>query len=414
MKKAGIVSIGNELLNGQTTDTNASWLAGELWGMGIVTAGVWTVPDEVSRIVQALKTAAEQTDILLVTGGLGPTDDDVTRQAMAAWLGVELEFQPDWLEKLKAFFEDRGRKMAPRNRTQAYCPAGCERLDNSVGTAPGFCGIADGVFWAVMPGVPAEMTQMFNEHVMGRIRGLAEGGPVVVSGKLRCFGASESDIAQQMGDLMRRGRNPLINCTCGSGEIVLHIVATAADKTEGMKMLQDDKHMLRELLGDVIFGEDDSGLSLVVGQLLRQHKKTIVIAESCTGGLLSKILTDVPGSSEYMLAGWVTYSNEAKISQLGVYEQLIRDFGAVSEPVARAMAQGAAQKSGADVAVSVTGIAGPGGAAGGKPVGLVYIGVLIDGVCDVKECRFGAASRESIRMRATLTALNQVRLRLQI
>lgn len=413
MRKAGIVSIGNELLNGQTTDTNASWLAGELVGIGIAATGIWMVPDEISRIVQALKAAAEQADMLLITGGLGPTDDDVTRQAVAAWLGVELEFQSVWRDRLSQFFRNRGKKMAPRNLTQAYLPAGCELLDNPIGTAPGFCGTKGGVFFLVMPGVPVEMKQMFNQQVKGRIETLRQ-GPVVVSGRLRCFGAGESEIAQRMGDLMRRGRNPLINCTCGSGEIVLHIIATAADKTAGMKMIEDDKQKLKEILGDIVFGEDDSSLSSVVGELLRRQKKTIAVAESCTGGLLSQILTDVPGSSAYVLAGWVTYSNEAKISQLGVSEGLIRDFGAVSEPVARSMAQGAAQKSGADIAVSITGIAGPGGALQEKPVGLVYIGCLIDGVCDVEECRFGDANRQSIRRRAALTALNRVRLRLRI
>lgn len=413
MKKVGIISIGNELLNGHTTDTNASWLAGELLAAGLPTAGVWTVPDEIDRIIHALNDASKWADILLITGGLGPTDDDLTRQAAALWLGADLVFQPDWLEKLEDFFKKRGRTMPARNRSQAYIPAGCRRLENPSGTACGFCGFRSGVFFAVMPGVPAEMKRMFYEQVKDQIEKTAQSS-FTAAGKLHCFGAGESDIAQRLGDLMNRRRNPLINCTCGAGEVILHIIASAPSKVQAIKMVQDDKQMLKELLGDIVFGEDDSSLPAVVGQMLRQKQKTLAIAESCTGGLLSKMITDIPGSSTYMLAGWITYSNDAKVSQLGVPEGFIRDFGAVSPQVACAMAQGAAKNSGADIAVSITGIAGPDGGSEQKPVGLVYIGVLADGICKAEKCLFGDADRQSIRLRAAMTALNLVRLRLQV
>ncbi|HOK96331.1 MAG TPA: competence/damage-inducible protein A, partial [Anaerohalosphaeraceae bacterium] len=413
MKKVGIISIGNELLNGHTTDTNASWLAGELLAMGLPTAGVWTVPDEISRIIHAFDEASREAEILLITGGLGPTDDDLTRQAAASWLGTDLVFQPEWLDKIADFFKKRGRTMPARNQSQAYIPAGCRRLDNPAGTACGFWGLRNGVFFAAMPGVPEEMKRMFNEQVKDQIDTAAQGA-FTAAGKLHCFGAGESDIAQRLGDLMNRRRNPLINCTCGAGEVVLHIIASADSKMQAMKMVQDDKQRLKALLGNIVFGEDDSSLPAAVGQLLREKHKTIAAAESCTGGLLSKMLTDIPGSSAYMLAGWVTYSNEAKVRQLGVPEQFIRDFGAVSRQVASAMAEGAAKRSGADIAVSITGIAGPDGGSEEKPVGLVFIGVWTDGICDVQRCRFGDADRQSIRQRAAMTALNLVRLRLQV
>lgn len=410
--KACIISIGNELLSGQTVDTNAAWLSGKLFEMGIATVGGWTVADEPARIIDAVRQASIDGDLVLITGGLGPTDDDLTRQAIAAYLDVSLEFQPELLTRISDFFEKRGKKMAPNNRSQAYLPAEATALDNPLGTAPGFCVRKDGVFLAVMPGVPSEMKRMFTDQVKPLI-GDSEGA-VVVSGKLRCFGAGESDIAQKLGNLMERGRNPLINCTCGSGEIILHIVATAEDKKTAQAMIGEDKAALRECLGDLVYGEDDQTLAAVVGDLLKTQGRTIALAESCTGGMLSQMLTGIPGASDFVRAGWVTYSNQSKTGQLGVPEGVIDEFGAVSEPVARMMAQQAAEKSGADVAVSITGIAGPGGGTDEKPVGLVYIGVVVDGDCCVRECRFPPTNRHWVRLRSALTALNLVRLRLDI
>lgn len=409
--KAAIVSIGNELLNGQTTDTNASWLAGRLFEIGIATVGGWTVSDEMDRIVKALQAAGEQADMILVTGGLGPTDDDITRQAVAKYLGVELEFHPEILDELKAFFEKRGKEMAEKNRSQAYIPAGCEILENRYGTAPGFWCQKESAGVVVMPGVPAEMKRMFENDVLPHIQKI-HSNSIVVSGKVRCFGPGESTLAQKLGNLMDRSRNPLINCTCGSGELLLHIVAQAQDRKTAAEMVCRDKKMLTELLGDWVYGYDDESLPVVVGRLLRQKGLKIALAESCTGGLVSKLLTDIAGSSDYVVAGWVTYSNEAKIRLLEVSSGLIDENGAVSEAVARAMTVGAAKKSGANVSVGITGVAGPGGGTEEKPVGLVYIAVCIGGNCIVEECRFPPANRDFTRLRAALTALNLIRLQL--
>jgi len=413
MKKACIVSIGNELLNGQTVDTNASWLAGRLLEKGVLTAGIWLVPDEKQRIVKAIQDASELGDLILITGGLGPTDDDLTRDAVAAYLGVELEFHTEILRIINDFFERRGRKMAPTNRSQAYFPAGAAILDNPIGTAPGFWARKKDIDIVVMPGVPSEMKQMFTGHVLPSVEQSLLTARVVCR-KLRCFGAGESDIAQKLGNLMERGRNPLINCTCGSGEIILHINAASEDAAAALEMINDDIAAIRGRLGEWVYGEDDQSLPEVVGNLLKKRHQTIVTAESCTGGLLAQMLTEIPGSSEYLLAGWVTYSNEAKIRLLGVPEKIIADFGAVSEPVAQSMAVQAAQKSGADIAIAITGIAGPDGGTDEKPVGLVYIGVLMDGVCQVRECRFSAMNRHWVRLRSALTALNYIRLRLEV
>ena len=413
MKKACIVSIGNELLSGQTVDTNASWLAARLLEKGFLTAGVWLVPDEKERVVKAIQDASKWGDLILITGGLGPTDDDLTREAVAAYLGVELEFHPEILRVINDFFENRGKTMAPTNRSQAYIPTGAKILDNPLGTAPGFWAQKNSDDIVVMPGVPAEMKRMFTDHVLPGIERSLPAAKVVFR-RVRCFGAGESDIAQKLGNLMQRGRNPLINCTCGGGDIVLTINAVSEDQAAAIKMMNDDIVAIRGCLGGLVYGEDDQSLPQVVCNLLKKSHKTIVTAESCTGGLLSQMLTEIPGASEYMLGGWVTYSNEAKMGFLGVPEKLIADFGAVSEPVVRSMATQAAQKSGADIAVAITGIAGPDGGTDKKPVGLVYIAIWIDGQCVVQEHRFPAINRHWIRLRSALTALNSIRLRLQI
>ena len=413
IKKACVISVGNELLNGQTVDTNASWIAAKLHEKGVLTAGVWLVPDEKLRIVRAIQDASEQGELILITGGLGPTDDDLTREAVAAYLDVDLEFHPELLSVIEDFFKERGKVMAPTNRSQAYIPKGAGVLENPCGTAPGFRVDKNGHHIFVMPGVPAEMKRMFTDHVMPCIE-TSVSTERVFTRKLRCFGAGESDIAQKLGTMMERGRNPLINCTCGAGDIILHINAVSSNERDALKMIDDAATAIRECLGDVIYGEGEQDLPKVVSGLLKKSHKTIALAESCTGGLLSQMLTEVPGASAYLLAGWVTYSNEAKIHLLDIPDKLISEFGAVSEPVAQSMAIQAGWKTGADIAVSITGIAGPDGGTDEKPVGLVYIGVLIDGHCRVHEHRFPSINRDWVRLRAALTALNHVRLGLQV
>ncbi|MHC5082499.1 MAG: competence/damage-inducible protein A [Planctomycetota bacterium] len=406
--KVSVVSIGNELLNGQTVDTNASWLAGRLYEIGIETVSIHAVPDTVTDIVQVLIDVSAKADVILISGGLGPTEDDLTRQAVASFLNADLQLHPHIVDRLEAFFAVRGRKMADTNRRQAYMPQGCDILDNPCGTAPGFWGQKGGISVAVMPGVPSEMKQMFQHHVLPRIVKMSRGG-VIASGKVRIFGPGESTLAQTLGDLMHRSRNPLINCTCGAGELLLHVVASADDQATAAQMVQADKDRLTKLLGQWVYGYDDDSLPLIVSKMLKQQGKTIALAESCTGGMLSSMLTDIPGASDYLHTNWVTYRNEAKVHQLGVPAELIATHGAVSDPVARAMAQGAAQKAGTHIGVGITGIAGPGGGTDDKPVGLVYIGICIDGKCTVEECRFLSINRNYIRQRSALTALNLIR-----
>ncbi|MGD0573236.1 MAG: competence/damage-inducible protein A [Sedimentisphaerales bacterium] len=408
MIKACVVSIGNELLNGHTTDTNCSYICGRLLSIGIPVVNAYTVGDDIKQIVRSLKRAAEDADIVIVTGGLGPTDDDITRQAFAELMGVKLQVKPALLKDIRKFFADRGLPMPENNTIQACVPKGASVLENPFGTAPGiFAKMKRKLFFA-MPGVPVEMKEMLEKSVLSRLAKKGAGGFTIVK-KVRCFGAGESALAEKLGDLMDRDRNPLINSTVNSGVITLHVVASARTKKQAEQMAQKDINRLRSLLGNLIFGFDDQTLPEVVGHWLMQHRKTITVAESCTGGLLTKLITDIPGASEYFTHGWITYSNRAKTELLGVPKKLIEKHGAVSEQAASAMAIAARQKAKSDFAVAITGIAGPAGGSRQKPVGLVYISVCDGDDCQTKKCLF-SYTRELIRVRAALTALNMLRL----
>ncbi len=410
MRKASIISIGNEILSGQTVDTNASYLSGKLLSIGIPVVSIYTCGDDINSIVRMLDLARDDADIVLITGGLGPTDDDLTRQALAKFLGVELQLKNKLLEKIRNMFAQRERPMPERNKIQAYLPAGAEPIENNLGTAPGIRAESAGKLYFVMPGVPLEMKQMFEESISTEIKRFA-GKQAVFVLKLKCFGAGESVIAEKLGNLMQRGRNPLINCTVHYGVITLHIIATAEDKSKAQKMVEKCEKTLRNILGELIYGTGERTLAEVVGAKLAQQKKTIAVAESCTGGALAKLLTDIPGASRYFTHGWVTYSNNAKVKELGIEADLIERDGAVSEMVAKAMAQGARRSAGTDYAIGITGIAGPDGSEQ-KPVGLVYISVDADSGCETKRFVFTAHSREFIRLQAAQTALNMLRLKL--
>jgi len=411
MKRACIVSVGNEILSGQTVDTNAAYLSAELLTIGVPVASSYAIRDEIDAIVRGLSLASADADVVLVTGGLGPTDDDLTRQAMAKFLGVELELHNELLEKIQKFFAARGRQMAETNKIQAYIPAGAKALAN-IGTAPGIMAESEGKLFFALPGVPMEMKRMFEESVLPELERFA-GGQAVVVKKLKCFGAGESTIAELLGSMMQRGRNPLINCTVSSGIITLHIIATSEDNEKAKQMAEKDEKLLQNMLGELIYGVSEKSLAEVVGEKLTRQGKTIAVAESCTGGLLAKLLTDIPGSSKYFTFGWITYSNQAKISELGVPADLIQEYGAVSEQVAESMARAARKKAGTDYAVGITGIAGPAGGSEQKPVGLVYIGVDSENGCDTKRCLF-SGNRRFIRLRAAQTVLNILRLKLNI
>jgi len=407
MKSASTISIGNELLCGRTVDTNASYLAGELASLSIPVSRHYTVGDEVDAIAETLKLALVHSEIVVITGGLGPTDDDVTRHGLACFLGVELCLHQDQLDAIKAMFKTFHRDMPQRNEVQACFPQGTEPIINTQGTAPGICARHGSKVIYVLPGIPKEMERMFQVSVLPALQ-KHTGHQAIVTRRLQCYGTGESKIAELLGELMQRERNPLINCTVHMGVITLHIVAKADNIPAATQLADSDEHILRDKLGDLVYGRDDQTLAGVIGETLLQGGRTLAIAESCTGGLLAKLVTDAPGSSRYFSQAWVTYCNEAKIAQLGVPKQLLDKHGAVSEPVAEAMAVGARRQSGADYAIGITGIAGPTGGSDEKPVGLVFVGIDSDRGCNVKRFVF-SRDRQYIRQRAAHEALHLLR-----
>jgi nicotinamide-nucleotide amidase len=412
IKKAGIISVGNEVLNGRTVDTNAAYIARRLTAEGVPVVSIYVAPDELGAIKRVLELATGDADVVVISGGLGPTDDDLTRQAMAGFLDVELVCREDLLATIQAFFDERGVAMPARNAMQARIPAGAKPIDNATGTAPGVEAEKGGALLFALPGVPSEMERMLETSVLPRVREIA-GSQVIVTRRLRCFGVGESTVAEMIGDAMQRGRNPLVNCTVREGVITLDVVATSLDRSQAEQMAAGEEASLRRALGELVYGVEDQTLAEAVGQKLARAGRTLAVAESCTGGLLAKLITDVPGSSRYFLCGWVTYSNESKSRQLGVLPALIETHGAVSEQVAVAMAQGARYNAAADFAVGITGIAGPEGGTEHKPVGLVYIAVSSRDSTDISRYVF-PHDRSAVRLRAAQTALNLLRLKLEI
>ncbi len=408
---AVVISIGSELINGQCLDTNAAWLSTELTRVGVGVVRHETVGDDVSAIESAARRAIGDATLVVVTGGLGPTPDDVTRQAIADALGVPLEENAEALAQIRAFFERLRRPMRDANRVQALVPRGCTVVPNAWGTAPGFAWTGGERRLFALPGVPSEMKAMFTEQILPTIPAMT-GGVVICERRLLCFGIGEAALGETIADLMDRGRNPQVGTTASHAVLSVRIVARGRNEAEARRLADQDVGAVRQRLGPAVFGENDDTLQSAVGRILISQGKTVSTAESCTGGLLAKRLTDVPGSSAYFSRGVVAYSNEAKQSLLGVPGVMLSEHGAVSEPVVRAMALGCRVASRSDLALAVTGIAGPGGGnPPEKPVGLVYIALAwADGV-EARAIRFGEhLTREEIRDRACKTALNMLRL----
>jgi nicotinamide-nucleotide amidase len=346
---------------------------------------------------------------LIVTGGLGPTLDDVTREAVAASFGAPLAENAQCREAIEAMFSSRGWTMNPTNLRQAFIPAGAEPLANPVGTAPGFHLHMSGCHLFAMPGVPAEMVRMWVDQVAPRLARLAPPRRVLADRTLRTFGLGESTVGQRIENLMRRGRNPQVGTLASGGVVSIRMRASAATEAEARRLLDRDEASVRAQLRCAVVGE--ATLPQAVAALLTRRGATLAAAESCTGGLVAHLVTDVPGASAFFLEAAVTYSNASKTSRLGVSESLLAEHGAVSDPVARAMAEGMRGRSGADYAVSTTGIAGPGGGTERKPVGLVHLALAgPEGTTSRRVVLPG--DRERIRERAAMVALDMLRLRL--
>lgn len=428
--RAELISVGTELLLGDVVDTNASFLATRLAAIGIDVLRTTVVGDNLGRISAAVKEAlGREADVVIVGGGLGPTADDLTREAVADACGVGLSLNQQALDSVKAWFAQRGRAMAESNRRQALFPEGAEVLVNSTGTAPGFLVAAGRAVIACLPGVPRELKAMFTEELEPRLRDLVaarEGGAIIHSRVLKFIGISESELAEMMADLLQ-GSNPTVAPLVGAGQVILRITAKAPTKARALDLIAPVEREIRRRAGRWLAATDDEAIEEVVGRLLRRAGLTLAVAESCTGGLISALITNVPGSSDYFNRGFITYANEAKEELLGVRASTLRDYGAVSPETCREMAVGARRRAKTDLAVAVTGIAGPGGGTETKPVGLVYIGVSgpndrgdddntrdeLDSIDStvVEELRF-AGPRDVIRQRSAVAALDLLRRRL--
>jgi len=403
-----VLSIGQELITGHVIDTNSGYLSRQLGQLGIETVAHWTVGDDLTAIEEALRAAAAQADIVLVTGGLGPTLDDLTRDGLAKAMGCELRLDEGCLGAIEERFARLGRSMSDINRRQALIPLGAEAMPNPCGTAPGIIADLGGTKVFVMPGVPSEMARMFAESVAPR---LGPSGSVIVHRQLHAFGAGESDIAARLGDLMRPDANPTVGTTASSGLITVRITARAAQAHQAKRLADAAAAEVRDRLGELVIASGDETISSALGRLLRARGATLASAESCTGGLVGRLITDTPGASEYYLGGVVAYSNRVKSQLLGVTKDILDTCGAVSEATAAAMASGCRGTFGADWALAVTGIAGPGGGSDDKPVGLVYIAVAGPDVAQTHRHIF-PYDRDQVRRRAATTALNHLRLAL--
>lgn len=387
--RAEILTIGTELLMGQTIDTNSVYIGEALAAAGIEVNWKSTVGDNEARIREALRTALARSEIVIATGGLGPTEDDLTCRAIAAELGRTLHLDQTVLDAIRRRFTKRALAMSMNNERQAMIPEGAAVLPNLHGTAPGLAiRLGDEKMVMVMPGVPSEMRAMLKEQVIPRLREAFDVKLRIRSRTLKACGITESALDEMIGDLVRHSRNPMIGLLAYPGEIHIRLTVKTESEAEGDRLLDNLEARIREQLGELFFGRDAERLEEVVGRLLLETKQTIAVAESCTGGLVCHRLTNLPGSSAYFIRGEVVYSNHAKERLLGVPRELIEEHGAVSRPVALAMAEGMRQVAETDLALGITGIAGPSGGTATKPVGLTYIAIASNDGVTCREYRF--------------------------
>ncbi len=404
--KAEIIAIGTEILLGDIVNTNAQYLAKELANLGIDVYHQSVVGDNEDRILEAFKNAFERCDLVITTGGLGPTQDDLTKELGAKYFNKKLVLHKPSLDWIKTYLDMKDEAVVEANKKQAYFPEDSVILPNSNGTAPGAIISENDKILVILPGPPREMKPMFNNHVIKYLAGIT--GKVIKSKTLRLFGIGESLMAKKINNLIQNSTNPTVAPYAKDVDVTLRITAKGKDEDECNNLINPVYKEIKEVLGEYIYGEDENSLEAVVAEILCNKNLSIATVESCTGGLVASSLISYPGISEVFKEGAITYSNEAKMKRLGVKKETLDKYGAVSEETAKEMVIGIAREAKTDIAISTTGIAGPGGGTNEKPVGLVYIGVFVKGNVVVKKFNF-TGDRERIRRKATMNALNILR-----
>jgi nicotinamide-nucleotide amidase len=407
MLSAEIIAVGSELLTPTKTDTNSLWLTEKLNEIGIEVKLKTVVGDDQWRLEETIKDALRRSDVVISTGGLGPTEDDVTRQVSARAVGKELIFRDDVLGEISERFRQIQREMPEINKRQAYVIDGAEVLSNPNGSAPGMLFETDGKFFVVLPGPPRELKPMFENYILPKLREKA--GEIFVRRKiLRVAGMGESAVDEAIAPIYLQYENPQTTILFNRSEIEIHLAAQAETEPEADRLLEEVAEKIADRLGIAVFTISDQTMEQVIGNLLTAENKTLSIAESCTGGLISERITEVAGASRYFIEGVIAYANEAKIRALNVPKELIEAHGAVSGEVAEAMAKGVRERAKTDFGISVTGVAGPGGGTAEKPVGLVFIG--FSNAAETKSIKMNLpGDRYLIRWRASQAALDFLR-----
>ena len=408
---AEIIAVGSELLTPFRSDTNSLYLTDKLNGLGIEVQFKTVVGDDRQRLESALRTALSRSKLIVFSGGLGPTEDDLTREAVADVLGRPLHEVPEIRLQIEKRFARIGRTMSENNLRQAMVPEGAEWLENQNGTAPGLWIEHEGTVIILLPGPPRELEGLFESACLPRLAPVA-GKQRLLGRVFKVVGLPESELDQRIAGLYKQYQNPTTTILAAQGAIEIHLRARASSDEEGEALLAELGDKIEAALGEYIFSTHGESLEEIVGMYLVMKRKTVAVAESCTGGLLGERLTRIPGSSNFFLGGVICYSDPLKTNLCGVPKSLIEQNGAVSKPVAQALAEGIRKRAGASIGIGITGIAGPSGGSPEKPVGLVFISLADERGTQIREFRF-PGNRERIRHWATQAALELIRRRVR-
>ncbi len=410
MVTAEIIAIGSELLTPHRVDSNSLYLTRQLNSIGIEVELKVVAGDHESRLERVVSSAVKRSSLVIATGGLGPTEDDITRKVFARVLQRQMVLQDDILYRIQSLFHSRGLEMPANNARQALVPVGARVLENTLGTAPGLWLEEGDSVIILLPGVPSEMKVIFEESCLPLLS-QRSGGSRMFTRVLRATGLTESELDEQIAPIYARYNNPVTTILASQGEIQVHLTGRAKSRQDAEALVREVADQIEFDLGDAIFSRGDESLEQIVGCFLLMRRMTLAVAESCTGGLIAERITRVPGSSKYFLCGVTCYSNQSKVELAGIPPLVLEMNGAVSPDVAKGLAEGIREKTGASIGLGVTGVAGPSGGSLEKPVGLVHLALATGNEVEHRECRFGG-DREKIRFWASQAALDMVRRKL--